>query len=46
VDLEWHASCYRRPTGRARSMADLAYVATTLIFFAIAWGYARACDRI
>jgi len=27
-------------------MIDLAYVLATLAFFALAWAYARACDRI
>lgn len=26
-------------------MLDIAYVALTIVFFAIALGYARACDR-
>jgi hypothetical protein len=34
------------PHRRIRPMADLAYVAATLIFFALAWAYARACDRV
>jgi hypothetical protein len=28
------------------TMADLVYVAVTLAFFAVAWAYARACDRL
>jgi len=27
-------------------MIDLAYVLVTVGFFALAWAYARACDRI
>jgi hypothetical protein len=27
-------------------MADIAYVLATLGSFAVAWAYARACDRI
>jgi hypothetical protein len=27
-------------------MADLAMVALTALFFALAWGYIRACERI
>jgi len=27
-------------------MADIAYLVMTLGFFAVAWAYARACDRI
>jgi hypothetical protein len=27
-------------------MPDLAYVVVTLVFFAVAWGYALACDRV
>jgi hypothetical protein len=33
-------------TGRSRPMADIAYLVMTLGFFAVAWAYARACDRI
>jgi hypothetical protein len=28
------------------SMPDLAYVLATLVFFAVAWGYALVCDRL
>jgi len=27
-------------------MPDLAYVVVTLVFFAVAWGYALACERL
>jgi hypothetical protein len=27
-------------------MIDLVYVLATFAFFAVAWAYARACDRI
>jgi hypothetical protein len=27
-------------------MADLAYILATLAFFAVAWAYALACDRV
>jgi len=27
-------------------MIDLVYVALTVAFFAVAWAYARACDRV
>jgi hypothetical protein len=30
----------------AHGMADLAYVVATVAFFAVAWLYARACERI
>jgi len=27
-------------------MIDVVYIAVTIAFFAIAWAYARACDRV
>jgi len=27
-------------------MIDLVYVLVTVAFFAVAWAYARACDRV
>jgi len=35
-----------RAAAREDPMIDLAYVLATLAFFALAWAYARACDRI
>jgi hypothetical protein len=40
----WHGTCSVRCWGGV--MADLAYVVATLVFFGVAWGYARACDRL
>ncbi len=32
--------------GREMLMADLAYVALAVAFFALAWLYVRACERV
>jgi hypothetical protein len=29
-----------------RDMSDLVFIGATFAFFALAWGYARACDRL
>lgn len=45
-----HASCSSsrrapsRPEGHA--VMDVVFVTATLAFFALSWGYARACDRV
>jgi hypothetical protein len=36
----------RLAAGEVHTMADLVYVAVTVAFFALAWAYACACDRI
>jgi hypothetical protein len=28
------------------AMTDLLFIAVTVIFFAAAWGYTRACERL
>jgi hypothetical protein len=44
------SSAVPRPPHRSTSaegrMIDLVYVLATVGFFALAWAYARACDRI
>jgi hypothetical protein len=34
------------PALEETAMIDLVYVLATFAFFAVAWAYARACDRI
>jgi hypothetical protein len=36
----------RAPHPKEDQMIDVVYVLATLAFFAVAWAYARACDRI
>jgi hypothetical protein len=31
---------------RPPAMIDLVFVLATVAFFAVCWGYARACDRM
>jgi hypothetical protein len=42
------AAAQRTPNrvGAEARMIDLVYVAVPVAFFAVAWAYARACDRI
>lgn len=53
LGLAWHAACSRvgggpAPADRQRDGAvlDLVFTLATLAFFAIAWAYAVACDRL
>ena len=36
----------RAPHPKEDPMIDVVYVLATFAFFAVAWAYARACDRI
>jgi len=47
ADGDWHGPCFGELVSKRRmAMVDLAYVLGTLVFFAIAWFYAVACERL
>jgi hypothetical protein len=39
----WHGRCWRIIT---KAMTDLIFVSITIGFFAVAWLYVRACERL
>jgi len=36
----------RSEVGRAHGMADILYVGTGIVFFALSWLFVRLCDRL